>query len=137
MKLIKKEILTLNLSLIRFPIVLEINFMEMENSFILESKKMNIEMDSTTKNIDEAKQEFSQIMIALIEFWIKKDILINVLDYYGFEENKLSKIKKDKFNESKMFELRQKTDEKINFSHTNVQEIFAKWEKECLSVNNF
>lgn len=110
-----KEDLVLKLLNLEFPILLTVEFDEKDDFYEIKASKINLSMESTTNNLEEAKEEFIDIVLAIFSYWIEKDILVKVFKYYNFEKKEIEQITKEKLDELKHFiKINKEKDKEFN-----------------------
>ncbi len=110
-----KEDLVLKLLNLEFPILLTVEFDEKDDFYEIKASKINLSMESTTNNLEEAKEEFIDIVLAIFSYWIEKDILVEVFKYYNFEKKEIEQITKEKLDELKHFiKINKEKDKEFN-----------------------
>ncbi len=110
-----KEDLVLKLLNLEFPILLTVEFDEKDDFYEIKASKINLLMESTTNNLEEAKEEFIDIVLAIFSYWIEKDILVKVFKHYNFKKKEIEQITKEKLDELKHFiKINKEKDKEFN-----------------------
>ncbi len=83
---------------------LTINFKKNKNFWILESKQFKIKIESINDNLDDAKEEFVEIILKILKMLIRKKIIFDVFKFlkikneFNNKNDKSINLKKIKIN---------------------------------------
>lgn len=99
-----------------FSLYLTVDFIEKDDFFVIEAKKFNLKIESSNKNIEEARKEFNEIFNLLIKEYINEGVLFKVFDYLKITQQPVHKILEDKKRELfKDDELKIRIKQKVKF----------------------
>lgn len=82
-----------------FRIVLTVEFTKKENYFIVESKKFKLKIESSTGDMQDARDEFADVFLSLTKDLINRQRLFHVMNYLGFKQKAYDQIMNEKRQE--------------------------------------
>ncbi|MGL6124965.1 MAG: hypothetical protein ACRC1F_00535 [Metamycoplasmataceae bacterium] len=67
------------------PLQLLVSFEDMDDYWFIESKKLKFKFSSTNKNIEQSKNDFSQLVTEYLEYLFNKGKILSKLESLGFK----------------------------------------------------